>query len=129
VHKPQDRVDVRFVHFTPGEFGVFVVVDAVRETPESSVRLELHPQKARGLAILESPKILAAVNLARYETAPKGALDESFQVFVRFDKTVWIKFRPEGDGFAILGTTKNSDRKLVVLILTVPCDGLEMGHA
>jgi hypothetical protein len=69
------------------------------------------------------------MNLTRSEAAPKGALDEALEVLVRLDETVRIKFRPEGDGFAVLGTTKNSDRKLVILILTVPCDGLEMGHA
>jgi hypothetical protein len=78
---------------------------------------------------LEPPEILAAVNLARHEVAPKRALDETLEVLVRFDETIRIKFRPEGDGFAVLGTTKNSDRKLVVLILTVPCDSLKMGHA
>jgi hypothetical protein len=107
---------------------VFVVIDAVRKTSESPVRLELHLQKAGELTILEPPEILAAVNLARHEVAPKSALDEALEILVRFDKTVRIKFRPEGDGFAILGTTKNSDRKLVVHILTVPCDSLKMGH-
>jgi hypothetical protein len=104
---------------------VFVVVNAVRKTPESPVRLEFNLQKARELTILEPPKILAAVNLTRHEPSPKGALDEAFEILVRLDETVRVKFRPEGDGSAVLGTTKNSDRKLVVLILTVPCDGLE----
>ena len=69
------------------------------------------------------------MSFTRHEVAPKGALDETLEVLVRLDETVRIEFRPEGDGSAVLGTTKNSDRKLVVLILTVPCDGLEMGHA
>jgi len=108
---------------------VLVVVHTIGETSESPVRLELHLQKAGELTILEPPEILAAVNLARHEVAPKSALDEALEILVRFDKTVRIKFRPEGDGFAILGTTKNSDRKLVVvLILAVPCDSLKMGH-
>jgi hypothetical protein len=93
------------------------------------VRLEFHPQKARKLSVLKPPEILATVHLARHESAPKRTLDEALEILVRFDKTVRIEFRPEGDGSAILGTTKNSDRKLVVLILTVPCDGLKMGHA
>jgi hypothetical protein len=108
---------------------VLVVVDTVRKTSESPVRLEFHPQKARKLSVLKPPEILATVHLARHESAPKCALDEALEILVRFDKTVRIEFRTEGDGSAILGTTKNSDRKLVVLILTVPCDGLEMGHA
>jgi hypothetical protein len=74
---------------------------------------------------LEPPEILAAVHLARRQTPPKGALDEALEILVRLDKTVRIEFRPEGDGSAILGTTKDSDRKLVVLILAVPCDGLK----
>jgi hypothetical protein len=108
---------------------VFVVVHTIGEASEGPVRLEFHLQKARKLTILEPPEILAAVNLTRHEPSPKGALDEALEVLVRLDETVRVKFRPEGDGSAVLGTTKNSDRKLVVLILTVPCDGLEMGHA
>jgi hypothetical protein len=109
---------------------VFDIIHTVRKTPESPVRLEFHPQKARKLSVLKPPEILATVHLARHESAPKRTLDEALEILVRFDKTVRIEFRPEGDGSAILGTTKNSDRKLVVvLILTVPCDGLKMGHA
>jgi hypothetical protein len=74
---------------------------------------------------LEPPKILAAVDLTRHESAPKGALDEALEILVGFDEKIWIEFRPEGDGPAILGTTKDSDRKLVILVLTVPRDGLE----
>jgi hypothetical protein len=77
---------------------------------------------------LKPPQIFAAVHLTRHESAPKRALDEALEILVRFDETVRIEFRPEGDGSAILGTTKNSDRKLVILILTVPCDSLKMGH-
>jgi hypothetical protein len=68
------------------------------------------------------------VNLTRHEVAPKGGLDEALEVLVRLDETVRIEFRPEGDGSAVLGTTKNSDSKLVILILSIPCNGLEMGH-
>ena len=107
---------------------MFVVVHTIGETPEGSMRLEFHLQKARKLTVLEPPEILATVNLTRRKTPPKGALDEALEILFRFDKTVRVKFRPEGDGFAVLGTTKNSDRKLVILILTVPCDGLEGGH-
>jgi hypothetical protein len=120
VHESQDGIDVRFVHLAPDEFRVFVVFYTVSETPESPVRLEFHLQKARQLTILEAPEILATMHLTRHETSPKGALDEALEVFVRLDKTVRIEFRPEGDGSAVLGTTKNPDCKLIILVLAIP---------
>jgi hypothetical protein len=69
------------------------------------------------------------VNLTGHESTPKRALDEVFYILLRLDETVRIKLRPEGDGPAILGTTKNSDRKLIILILAVPCDSLELHHS
>jgi hypothetical protein len=42
MHEPKNRVYVRFVHLASGEFRVFVIFNAIGETPESTVRLEFH---------------------------------------------------------------------------------------
>jgi hypothetical protein len=128
VHEPENGINVAFVYFASTQLWELVVLNGIHTVSESPVRLEFHLQKARQFAVLKPPKVLSSVNFTRHETSPKGCSDKPFQVRVSFDEKVRIKLRPEGDGPAILGTTKDSDRKLFLLILAIPSNCLEVDH-
>jgi hypothetical protein len=71
MHEPKNRVNVRLVNTSPGEFWKFVIIYAPSTIPECLVSLKFDPDKSRKLAILESPEVSTLVNSAGDEASPK----------------------------------------------------------